>query len=171
MDAARQNRWGHRDATAILVAYRHGMRASELVALRWDDIDFTTGRLHVRRAKGGETAVHQTSATRWRVLYLYHQIRLTHALEGATIGCMAIEVSGEILRLLSILSDRSDGATQYELAVLEGVSASLIYKAVMLDLVYAQRQSDEEAATFRYYLREAGRALLTPDQRGSPRRD
>jgi integrase len=38
MDAARTNRWGHRDATAILLAYRHGLRASELVALRWDDI-------------------------------------------------------------------------------------------------------------------------------------
>ena len=43
MEAARQNRWGHRDATAILLAYRHGLRASELVALRWDDIDFTSG--------------------------------------------------------------------------------------------------------------------------------
>ena len=36
--AAGSNRWGHRDATAILIAYRHGLRASELVALRWDDI-------------------------------------------------------------------------------------------------------------------------------------
>ena len=40
IDAAGENRWGHRDATAILIAYRHGLRASELVALRWDDIDF-----------------------------------------------------------------------------------------------------------------------------------
>jgi integrase len=45
MDAARGNRHGHRDATAILVAYRHALRSSELVSLRWDDIDFTTGRL------------------------------------------------------------------------------------------------------------------------------
>ena len=48
-----RERWGHRDATAILIAYRHGLRSSELVALRWDDIDFQTGKLHVRRAKGG----------------------------------------------------------------------------------------------------------------------
>ena len=41
--AAGENRWGHRDATAILIAYRHGLRASELVALRWDDIDFQPG--------------------------------------------------------------------------------------------------------------------------------
>ena len=52
MDAARENRWGHRDATAILVAFRHGLRASELVGLRWDDIDWQTSTLHVRRAKG-----------------------------------------------------------------------------------------------------------------------
>ena len=51
LEAARQNRWGHRDATAILLAYRHGLRASELVALCWDDVDFTSGRLHVRRSK------------------------------------------------------------------------------------------------------------------------
>ena len=50
IEAAKQNRCGHRDATAILVAYRHGLRASEVVVLRWDDIDLTTGRLHVRRA-------------------------------------------------------------------------------------------------------------------------
>ena len=46
--AAGNNRWGHRDATMILVAYRHGLRVSELVDLRWDQIDFDHARLHVR---------------------------------------------------------------------------------------------------------------------------
>ena len=41
MAAARQNRHGHRDATMILVAFRHGLRASEAVDLRWDQVDFT----------------------------------------------------------------------------------------------------------------------------------
>ena len=68
MDAARGNRWGHRDATAILIAYRHGLRASELVALRWDDIDFTTGKLHVRRAKDGMASVHPLGAKELRAL-------------------------------------------------------------------------------------------------------
>jgi integrase len=62
MDAARENRWGHRDATAILLAYRHGLRASELVAVRWDDINLQAGKLHVRRSKGGETSVHPLGA-------------------------------------------------------------------------------------------------------------
>jgi type 1 fimbriae regulatory protein FimB/type 1 fimbriae regulatory protein FimE len=63
MEAARQHRWGHRDATAILVAYQHGLRASELVALRWCDIDLTTGRLRIRRSKGsGGASAHPISA-------------------------------------------------------------------------------------------------------------
>ena len=63
--AAGENRWGHRDATALLIAYRHGLRASELVALRWDDIDFQTGKLHVRRAKGGTASVHPLGGRGW----------------------------------------------------------------------------------------------------------
>ena len=68
IEAAKQNRSGHRDATAILVACRHALRASELVALRWDDIDLATGRLHVRRAKGGDASVHPISARESRAL-------------------------------------------------------------------------------------------------------
>ena len=58
IDTAGENRWGHRDATAILVAYRHGLRASEVVSLRWDDIDFTAGKLHgtPRQGRGCQCA-------------------------------------------------------------------------------------------------------------------
>jgi integrase len=50
IEAAKANRYGHRDATMILMAYRHGLRVSELVDLRWDKIDFDTANLAVRRA-------------------------------------------------------------------------------------------------------------------------
>jgi len=53
MCATQDNRYGHRDATMILVAYRHGLRASELTDLRWDQIDVRTATLHVRRVKQG----------------------------------------------------------------------------------------------------------------------
>ena len=53
MNAARKNRWGHRDAAMVLVGYRHGLRASELVDLRWDQVDFRTATLHVRRVEAG----------------------------------------------------------------------------------------------------------------------
>ena len=68
IEAAGENRWSHRDATALLIAYRHGLRASELVALRWDDIDFQTGKLHVRRAKGGTASVHPLGGRELRAL-------------------------------------------------------------------------------------------------------
>jgi len=51
--AAKVNRWGHRDSTMLLLAFRHGLRASELTDLRWDQIDFETATLHVRRVKQG----------------------------------------------------------------------------------------------------------------------
>jgi integrase len=58
IEATKGNRWGHRDATMLLVAYRHGLRASELVDLRWDQADFRTGTLHVRRVKQGTPSTH-----------------------------------------------------------------------------------------------------------------
>src|SRR5262249_45654140 len=59
MDTARKvSRPGHRDATMILVAYRHGLRASEVCGLEWHQIELDQGRLHVRRAKHGTPSVH-----------------------------------------------------------------------------------------------------------------
>jgi len=52
------NRWAHRDATMILVTFRHGLRASELADLRWDQVDFATATLHVRRVKQGSPSTH-----------------------------------------------------------------------------------------------------------------
>jgi len=66
--AAGFNRHGHRDATMVLLAYRHGLRAVELVTLRWDAIDFKHGRIHVRRAKQGSEAVHPLSGRELRAL-------------------------------------------------------------------------------------------------------
>jgi integrase len=68
MEAAKVNRYGHRDATIVLVAYRHGLRASELVDLRWDQVDFRTASLHVRRVKRGTTSVHPIVGDELRVL-------------------------------------------------------------------------------------------------------
>jgi integrase len=66
--AAGKNRWGHRDATMTLVAYRHGLRVSELVDLRWDQIDFPHARLHVRRVKQGTPATHPIVGDELRAL-------------------------------------------------------------------------------------------------------
>jgi len=67
-EAAKGNRWGHRDATMILVAYRHGFRASELVDLRWDQIDFEAATLAVRRVKKGSPSTHPIRGDELRAL-------------------------------------------------------------------------------------------------------
>jgi len=68
MAAAKGNRYGHRDATMALVAYRHGLRASELVDLRWEQVDFRTASLHVRRVKQGSPSVHPILGDELRAL-------------------------------------------------------------------------------------------------------
>jgi integrase len=68
MEAAKGNRWGLRDATMVLVAYRHGLRVSELVDLRWDQVDFEKATLHVRRVKKGTPATHPVLGDELRAL-------------------------------------------------------------------------------------------------------
>jgi len=68
MEAAKGNRYGHRDAAMVLVAYRHGLRASELVDLRWDQAEFKTATLHVRRVKQGTPSTHPILGDELRAL-------------------------------------------------------------------------------------------------------
>ena len=68
IDMAKTNRYGHRDATMILVAYRHGFRASELTDLRWDQIEFSSATLHVRRVKQGTPSTHPIMGDELRAL-------------------------------------------------------------------------------------------------------
>jgi integrase len=68
IESARSNRWGQRDSTMILIAFRHGLRVSELCGLQWSDIEFETGTLHLRRAKGGTTATHPLLGDELRAL-------------------------------------------------------------------------------------------------------
>src|SRR6266581_6012447 len=66
--AKRRGRNGARDAAAILLAYRHGLRAAELCSLRWAQVDLRHGRLHVNRAKGGIESVHPLHGPELRAL-------------------------------------------------------------------------------------------------------
>src|SRR5436853_4436910 len=67
-ETAKANRHGHRDATIILVAYRHGLQASELTDLRWDQIEFSSATLHVRRVKQGTPSTHPILGAELRAL-------------------------------------------------------------------------------------------------------
>jgi len=68
IEAAKANRWGCRDALMILLAYRHGLRAAEVCDLRWEQVDFKTHNLHVRRLKGGLESTHPLTGREMREL-------------------------------------------------------------------------------------------------------
>jgi integrase len=56
--AAKKTRHGARNYAMILLAYRHGLRASELVNLRMSDLDLSSGTIYCRRAKGSRSSLH-----------------------------------------------------------------------------------------------------------------
>ena len=67
--AAKSGRYGHRDATLILVAFRHGLRAVEIANLQWSQVEFSrAAALHVRRVKNGTPSVHPLQGDELRAL-------------------------------------------------------------------------------------------------------
>ena len=68
LKAVKQGRYGLRDATAVLLAFRHGLRVSELCSLSWAQIDFPTARLTVVRRKNGLGAPHPLGGDEMRAL-------------------------------------------------------------------------------------------------------
>jgi len=68
IEAARTNRHGHRDALMVLLAFRHGLRAAEVCDLRWEQVDFKTASLHVRRLKKGTPSTHPLTGRELRAL-------------------------------------------------------------------------------------------------------
>ena len=57
-----------RDYLAVLLSYRHGLRVSELVGLRWQAIDFDAARIHIHRLKNGNPGTHPLQADEMRGL-------------------------------------------------------------------------------------------------------
>ena len=68
IEAAKTNRYGQRDALMILLTFRHGLRAAEICDLRWEQVDFKTATLHVRRVKNGTPATHPLTGREMRAL-------------------------------------------------------------------------------------------------------
>jgi Phage integrase family len=58
LDQLAKDAANHRDRTMIMTAYRHGLRVSELVSLRWDQIDLDAATMRIYRAKHGRDATH-----------------------------------------------------------------------------------------------------------------
>lgn len=66
--AAGSNRYGNRDATMILIAFKHGLRVSELVNMQWTDVHFESQQLEVRRLKGSISGKHPLEGDELRAL-------------------------------------------------------------------------------------------------------
>jgi integrase len=63
-----RNRNGPRDSLMALMAFRHALRAQELVDLRWDQVDFRKAVLNVRRVKNGTPSTHPLTGRELRGL-------------------------------------------------------------------------------------------------------
>jgi len=74
--ARQRGRYGHRDATLLLLMYRHGLRVADAVHLRWELLDLKPAVLHVQRVKHGVAAVHPLRGAELRAL---RQLQQTHA--------------------------------------------------------------------------------------------
>lgn len=57
-----------RDRTIILAMYRHGLRVSELIDLKWSQVDFRHAELHVKRKKNGTPSVQPIKGDELRLL-------------------------------------------------------------------------------------------------------
>ena len=66
--ARRQGRYTQRNATLILLMYRHGLRVAELVRLRWEMFDLKAALFHVQRVKNGVPSVHPLRGAELRAL-------------------------------------------------------------------------------------------------------
>lgn len=66
--AGRVGRHGHRDSTLVLLSYRHGLRVTELVSLRWEQVDLKQGLMHINRLKHGTPSVHPLRGPELRAL-------------------------------------------------------------------------------------------------------
>lgn len=73
LKVARQGRRGQHDQLMVLMAFRHGLGVSELVDLKWSDIDFRAGTIHIRRLKGSKDSTHYLEGDELRPLRSLHR--------------------------------------------------------------------------------------------------
>lgn len=77
MDAVRSGSNGARDYCLILLGFRHGMRISELLALRYQDMDLYAGRINIQRLKNGFSTIHPLMPDELEAIRIWTRVRST----------------------------------------------------------------------------------------------
>src|SRR5262245_63901718 len=73
IEGCKNSRRPHRDQTMILLAFRHGLRASELCDLQWTQVDFEAAAMAVNRVKHGTPSIHPLTGRELRALRRLHR--------------------------------------------------------------------------------------------------
>ncbi len=97
--AGKRGRYPFRDKVLVRLVYRHGLRASEAVTMRWSQIDLDQGVIHVARVKGGKHSTHSLDRDELRDLRkLRQQVTGLYVFETERGGQLSVDALQYIVR-------------------------------------------------------------------------
>jgi integrase len=103
--AAKRGRQRFRDKVMVRMAYRHGMRASEVCTLRWDAINLDEGTLYVRRRKMGKDSSHSMDRDELSALRKLHKDRTgPWVFESERGGPCSVDTLARVIKEAAVLA-------------------------------------------------------------------
>ena len=97
--AGKRGRYPFRDRVLVRLVYRHGLRASEAVGMRWSQVDLDAGTLHVARLKGSIDSTHSLDRDELRDLRkLRREVTGLYVFETERGGPLSVDALQYIVR-------------------------------------------------------------------------